>query len=311
VVHVARHRSAASTWWIRPRSLAVLGVAVAGLATAVWLPARNDVASATTENSSSFTDDFDADRGDRLDRNRWLIAGNRDNARQDGRGKVTLSRLAAVRRAFIQPAGHAEARIKVEREPGPWRAFGVLGTDGKPLRGDLRTLDPEADPTSGDDFHTYEIDWTPESILWTVDGEPSIRMDREKPEAALAVVLNLATDSRRSPRMVVDFVRVTTEPTEPSSPPATTAPTVAPTKAPTKAPTVAPTKAPTKAPTAAPTTAAPTTPPAPKAKAWAPFTDYAAGDLVTYKGVTYRVKEAHTALPGWEPTALPNLFVKL
>jgi len=32
---------------------------------------------------------------------------------------------------------------------------------------------------------------------------------------------------------------------------------------------------------------------------------------VTYKGKTYRVLEAHTSLPGWEPTKLPNLFAKV
>jgi len=32
---------------------------------------------------------------------------------------------------------------------------------------------------------------------------------------------------------------------------------------------------------------------------------------VTFAGATYRVLEAHTSLPGWEPTKLPNLFAKV
>ena len=33
--------------------------------------------------------------------------------------------------------------------------------------------------------------------------------------------------------------------------------------------------------------------------------------LVAFGGATYRVKEPHTSLPGWEPTKLPNLFQKI
>ncbi|BFU42524.1 carbohydrate-binding protein [Krasilnikovia sp. MM14-A1004] len=45
-----------------------------------------------------------------------------------------------------------------------------------------------------------------------------------------------------------------------------------------------------------------------EASNWKVHTAYKAGDLVKFKGKVYRVKETHTALPGWEPTALPNLF---
>jgi hypothetical protein len=81
----------------------------------------------------------------------------------------------------------------------------------------------------------------------------------------------------------------------PSSEPPTSAP-----------PTLEP---PTSAPPA--TTAPPTAPPtskAPAARAWAPFTDYTAGQLVKFKGVVYQVQQTHTSLPGWEPPKLPKLF---
>ena len=330
-MHEARHRTGTSRWLIRPRALAALAVASAGLAAAVYLPGRNDVAVASEE-LGVFADDFGGDRGDRLDPAKWLLDGDRRHGRQDGDGHLVVDRLMSTRTAFDQPHGHAEARIKVRRAAGPWRAFGVVDGYGRVLRGKVRTLDRRADPTSGDDFHTYAIDWSPTEIVWSVDGRPNLRLEPDEPGLPIALVLNLATDGRRPGRMVIDFVRVTAGakpmpiPGAPSATPTSAVPTSA---APTSA---APTSAtPTSAAptTATPTSAAPTgTTPSPrptsprptspkptstaaKPKPWKAFTDYKAGDRVTYGGATYQVKEAHTALPGWEPPALPNLFKKL
>jgi len=97
----------------------------------------------------------------------------------------------------------------------------------------------------------------------------------------------------------VDFVRVS----------ASTGPTATPTATATVTPTATATVTPTTSATPSPTpTATKTAAPAP---AWKTFTAYAVGDLVSYQGVTYKVKEAHTSLPGWEPTALPELFEKV
>ncbi|WP_405140967.1 M28 family peptidase [Sphaerisporangium sp. NBC_01403] len=41
---------------------------------------------------------------------------------------------------------------------------------------------------------------------------------------------------------------------------------------------------------------------------WQPYTAYAAGDTVTYQGVTYRCLQGHTSLPGWEPPNVPALW---
>jgi type II secretory pathway pseudopilin PulG len=88
-------------------------------------------------------------------------------------------------------------------------------------------------------------------------------------------------------------------------PSASESPSESPSPTPSESPsTTAPTTAP---PTTTPPTTAPTSE-APKATEWAPFTDYVAGQLVTFKGVEYQVQETHTSLPGWEPTALPALF---
>ena len=56
-----------------------------------------------------------------------------------------------------------------------------------------------------------------------------------------------------------------------------------------------------------PTFDPPTTAP-PKVTAWAPYTDYTAGQLVSFLGIKYQVRETHTSLPGWEPPKLPELF---
>jgi hypothetical protein len=96
-----------------------------------------------------------------------------------------------------------------------------------------------------------------------------------------------------------------------SAPPSAEPPT-APTSAPTSEPptSVPPTSEPpaTSAPptTTPPTTVPPTTTPA--VTKWAPFTNYEAGQIVTYDDIKYEVLAAHTSLPGWEPPALPALF---
>lgn len=79
-----------------------------------------------------------------------------------------------------------------------------------------------------------------------------------------------------------------------TTPPATTAPTAGPT---TPAPTVP-----------APTTSAPSTP---ALGAWAPYVAYRIGDRVTHAGSTYRALQAHTSLPGWEPSIVPALWTPL
>ncbi|WIM96333.1 lytic polysaccharide monooxygenase [Actinoplanes oblitus] len=83
-------------------------------------------------------------------------------------------------------------------------------------------------------------------------------------------------------------------------------PTATPT---TAAPTTAPTTAPaTTAPTATATTAAPTATATSSGgssatgTAWAPGVSYRTGDVVTYDGVTYRCRQAHTSIHSWEPS---------
>jgi len=46
----------------------------------------------------------------------------------------------------------------------------------------------------------------------------------------------------------------------------------------------------------------------PATNEWAAGVDYVVDDEVTYKGVTYRCLQAHTAIVGWEPPNVPALW---
>ncbi|GAB1694257.1 carbohydrate-binding protein [Krasilnikovia sp. M28-CT-15] len=119
----------------------------------------------------------------------------------------------------------------------------------------------------------------------------------------------------------------TASPSGPTTEPTPTSPSPSVSEDPSTDPT--PTETATTEPT--PTEPTPTEPPAPEpttttlepvkqsdspsatptkvnAPKWKVRTDYKAGDLVSFAGKVYRVKEAHTALPGWEPSKLKELF---
>ncbi len=52
-------------------------------------------------------------------------------------------------------------------------------------------------------------------------------------------------------------------------------------------------------------------PPTPSVPDWAPQTVYAVGDHVLYQGVEYVCQQAHTSQVGWEPPAVPALWVRV
>jgi beta-glucanase (GH16 family) len=276
-----------------------------------------------------------------LDGNGHLVL----TAYQRRSGEFTSGRLL-TRETFQQSAGRVEARIKVADGNGISSAFRLFGAGaldvarnlGQNSRAVSAALQDPGSDFSGDDeisgsfksetsfaedFHNYAVEWRPDLIVWSIDGAEFFRAttaDSKFFDQPFSLNLDLAVDPKlsqhtRSPqRMLVDFVHVTAldEKAPPSEDP-TAAPTTAPPTEPpaTKPPaTTAPptTTAPTTAPPA--TTAPPTTAP-PAATPWKPFTDYVAGQLVTYEGVEYQVQETHTSLPGWEPPALPSLFKKL
>ncbi|MFG2036761.1 lytic polysaccharide monooxygenase [Dactylosporangium sp. NPDC048998] len=68
-----------------------------------------------------------------------------------------------------------------------------------------------------------------------------------------------------------------------------------------------PSPSPSNSPTASPTASQPPT----GTTTWAAGTAYKVGDRVTYNGVTYECRQAHTAIPGWEPPNVPALWLRV
>ncbi|MFD9074812.1 ricin-type beta-trefoil lectin domain protein, partial [Streptomyces lasiicapitis] len=119
-----------------------------------------------------------------------------------GRCEYTSARLNTAGR-FTQAYGHVEARMKVPRGQGMWPAFWMLGHDigqiGWPNSGEIDVMEnvgfepstvhgtihgPGYSGSGGigaayslpggqafaDAFHTFAVDWSPDSITWSVDG---------------------------------------------------------------------------------------------------------------------------------------------
>ncbi|MFV2011349.1 MULTISPECIES: lytic polysaccharide monooxygenase [unclassified Micromonospora] len=64
-------------------------------------------------------------------------------------------------------------------------------------------------------------------------------------------------------------------------------------------------------PTTPPPTSTPTVSPEQPGGTWAAGTTYQVGAVVSYAGVSYRCRQAHTALAGWEPPNVPALWQRL
>ena len=58
-------------------------------------------------------------------------------------------------------------------------------------------------------------------------------------------------------------------------------------------------------------TPSPTVGPPPTGGSWAPNTAYAIGARVTYNGLSYQCRQAHTSLPGWEPPNVASLWQQI
>ncbi|MFF6996780.1 ricin-type beta-trefoil lectin domain protein [Streptomyces sp. NPDC008313] len=119
-----------------------------------------------------------------------------------GRCEYTSARLNTSGK-FTSTYGHVEARMKIPRGQGMWPAFWMLGSDigsvGWPNSGEIDVMEnvgfepstvhgtihgPGYSGSGGigagytlpggqafaDAFHTFAVDWAPDSITWTVDG---------------------------------------------------------------------------------------------------------------------------------------------
>ncbi|MEU5366775.1 glycoside hydrolase family 16 protein [Streptomyces sp. NPDC005925] len=120
-----------------------------------------------------------------------------------GRCEYTSARLNTSGK-FTAQYGHVEARLQVPRGQGMWPAFWMLGNDigqvGWPNSGEIDVMEnvgyepstvhgtihgPGYSGSGGigaaytlpggqafaDGFHTFAVDWAPDSITWSVDGQ--------------------------------------------------------------------------------------------------------------------------------------------
>jgi beta-glucanase (GH16 family) len=153
---------------------------------------------------------------------------------------------------FTQAYGHFEARIKIPGGQGIWPAFWMLGGNNWPTDGEIDVMEnvgkepnvvhgtihgPGYSGAAGpggsrdigtpvsNDFHTYAVDWSPNLIVWTMDGveytrktPADINGNRWVYDHPFWMLLNLAIggdwpgdpDGRTQfpARMLVDYVRV-------------------------------------------------------------------------------------------------------
>lgn len=153
---------------------------------------------------------------------------------------------------FEQTYGYFEARIKIPKGKGIWPAFWLLGGNNWPAEGEIDIMEvlghtpstlyatahgpgyvgeggistkkATARPLSND-FHTYALDWSPNLIVWYLDGVEYFRMTPASIKGKdwvfdhkFHIILNLAVGGRwpGAPdastvfpqTMLIDYVRV-------------------------------------------------------------------------------------------------------
>ncbi|QEU96779.1 glycoside hydrolase family 16 protein [Streptomyces kanamyceticus] len=176
-----------------------------------------------------------------------------------GKCEYTSARLNTAGK-FTQTYGHVEARMKVPRGQGMWPAFWMLGADigdvGWPNSGEIDVMEnvgfepgtvhgtlhgPGYSGSGGigagytlpggeafaDKFHTFAVDWSPNKVTWSVDGNvyqtrtpADLNGNRWVFDKPFFLILNLAVGgywpgdpdgSTTFPQqLVVDYVHVNT-----------------------------------------------------------------------------------------------------
>ncbi|MEU4559705.1 carbohydrate-binding protein [Actinoplanes sp. NPDC023936] len=185
------------------RSLTAAAVFVSGLSI-VTLGRAERAAAAPTVTKTVFSDFFGGDRGATPDPAKWAPARE---AWLDGEGRLVLDDTLRTAKAVTQKSGRAMAKIQMRRTSGAWRALGVLDESGRIPAGKVEVL--ADDGVADDEFHTYAIEWTPTSMVWSVDDVDVIRFTPAVSGQPFHLALNLNSWGNRAPAIAVDTVRVT------------------------------------------------------------------------------------------------------
>ncbi|TCO46650.1 glycoside hydrolase family 16 protein [Actinocrispum wychmicini] len=168
-----------------------------------------------------------------------------------GRCQYTSARLNTAGK-FSQTYGHFETRMKMSQGQGMWPAFWMLGGGNWPTDGEIDIMEnigrePNtvhgtihgpgysgangigaafSGPRFADDFHVFAIDWSPNQIVWSVDGNvyetrtpADLHGNRWVYDHPFFVILNLAVggdwpgdpdgNTPMPNTLTVDYVRVT------------------------------------------------------------------------------------------------------
>nr|WP_221382308.1 family 16 glycosylhydrolase [Actinoplanes polyasparticus] len=192
--------------------------------------------------------------------------GSGGNSCWNGTCQFTSGRIQTAGK-FTQQYGHIEARIQVPNGSGLWPAFWMLGGSNWPTDGEIDIMEVVGrEPNqlfgtlhgpgySGGNsfgaittsstpwhqaFHTYAVDWSPNLVVWTVDGREYFRATPESLRAAKGnvnwvfnhgffIILNLAIGGNfgqgnpaglpAESKMLIDYVHVNTSTTTPTPPP--------------------------------------------------------------------------------------------
>ncbi|MFK7860628.1 MAG: family 16 glycosylhydrolase [Granulosicoccus sp.] len=144
-----------------------------------------------------------------------------DSQRADANGQAYLSGLLTTRDTFDFTYGYIEARVNVEQGRGLWPSLWMLGAESDDLLpevyvfeydgakpdsvfhnynflgtdGNLRSNGQEEIQVSGfsEGFHTLGLRWSPEELLFYVDGQPTYLITGESvPGDDMYLILNLA-----------------------------------------------------------------------------------------------------------------------
>ena len=162
----------------------------------------------------------------------------------DGKERAYTSGMMTTYRKFAQQYGRFEIRCRVPKGKGLWPAFwllpdplgwppeiDVLETLGhepnkayftQHFRDEQRQRKSDGGSWTGPDFtagfHEFAVEWSPDRIVWFVDGVERFRSEKSIPKARMYMLVNLAVgggwpgspdDTTQFPSALeVDWVRV-------------------------------------------------------------------------------------------------------